>query len=63
MKGLEIKMLRLSKKLKQTEISKYLDINKTYISLIETDSMESKGYSQEFITDIKEVIIKHLKAI
>ena len=63
MKGLEIKMLRLSKRVKQLEMSKQLGINKTYISLIETDSMEAKGYSEDFIGDIKQSITKYLKTL
>ena len=63
MKGLEIKVLRLTKGIKQSELSEKLGINNTYLSLLEGDKLEEKGYSPDFIEGLKSLAVSYLNKV
>ena len=61
MKGIEIKLLRIQKGLKQSFVSKETGIPSTYLSLIENDNMKSKKYTDDFINGLKSKIVNYLQ--
>ena len=62
MKGIEIKLLRIQKGIKQGQIAKDTGINNTYLSLLEQDKMEEKKYSPEFVRNLKETVLRYLNS-
>lgn len=62
MKGIEIKLLRIQKGIKQGQISKDTGIKNTYLSLLENDKMEDRGYTKEFVDNLKDTVVRYINS-